>query len=313
MTSVLDFHAHILTPHYLSCLERHNALLEDGFPLPQWQEEEHLAFMERNHIFYTLLSLSSPHPYYGDLGECREVVASINETCAQLKDKHPGKFGFAAALPLPDIAASVAEAVRAMDTLGAVGVKLGSNTAGLYLGDPRLDPIFEVVNARGGILIIHPHAPAQMSRKIFTAGPVPLYEFLCDTTRGVLNMMAQGFFSKFPQVKVVVPHCGSFLPNIMDRLRGIQPILMKGGFMETPIDVDQCLKGLYFDLAGHPVPHLLPLLETITTPDHILFGSDYPFTPEPGIRATLDRLAQQVPSSKLEGYLWDNGARLLGL
>lgn len=313
MTPIIDLHTHLVPPVYRAFLEQHNALLEDGFPLPPWDPDRHLEFMDRSHIAFSVLSLSSPHPYYGDGAACREVVRAVNEECAQCRRQHPDRFGFAACLPLPDVEAAVQETVYAMDTLGAVGVKLGSNTQGVYLGDPRLDPIFRELNARGGLLLIHPHAPAQMSREVFSAGPVPLFEFLCDTTRGVLNMMYQGFFDKFPQVKVVVPHCGSFLPNITDRLRGIQPILMGSGLLDRPMDVDGCLSKLYFDLAGNPAPHLLPLLLTMTTPDHVVFGSDYPFTPEPAIRANLDQLAQPAEQPLLDRMLWDNGAALLGL
>lgn len=33
---IIDIHTHFLTPKYLKFLEKHNALLEDGFPLPKY-------------------------------------------------------------------------------------------------------------------------------------------------------------------------------------------------------------------------------------------------------------------------------------
>ena len=39
------------------------------------------------------------------------------------------------------------------------------------------------------------------------------------------------------------------------------------------------------DLAGFPVPRQLDALLTITTTDHLHYGSDYPFTPEFAVRA----------------------------
>lgn len=41
--------------------------------------------------------------------------------------EHPGRFLFCAALPLPDVAASIGEAVYALDTLKADGIKLATN------------------------------------------------------------------------------------------------------------------------------------------------------------------------------------------
>ena len=30
----IDLHSHIITPEYLAVLERHNALMDEGFPIP---------------------------------------------------------------------------------------------------------------------------------------------------------------------------------------------------------------------------------------------------------------------------------------
>ncbi len=61
---IIDAHAHFLTPEYMDMLARHDATLEDGFPLPEWHVEEHLALMDKCGISWALLSLSSPHPYF---------------------------------------------------------------------------------------------------------------------------------------------------------------------------------------------------------------------------------------------------------
>ncbi len=45
-----------------------------------------------------------------------------------VKAQHEGRFLFCAALPLPDVDAAIREAVYALDTLHADGVKLGWNS-----------------------------------------------------------------------------------------------------------------------------------------------------------------------------------------
>jgi hypothetical protein len=39
------------------------------------------------------------------------------------------------------------------------------------------------------------------------------------------------------------------------------------------------LARLHFDLAGYPIPRQLDALLTLTTLEHLHYGSDYPFTP----------------------------------
>lgn len=275
---MIDIHAHMIPPVYRAMLERHDALLEDGFPVPEWSLEAHMEFNEKAGITRSLLSVSSPHPYFGDAAESQEVCRAINEFGADCRKADPDMFGFAACVPLPDVEGAAAEAVYALDVLHADAVKLASNSRGLYLGDPAMEPLFAELNSRKAIVILHPHRPEPMKEGVFTAGPVPLFEFLCDTTRAVLNLIASGTMARYPDIRFVVPHCGSFLPNIYDRLQGISKILVPLGKMPE-IDVKKEFSRLWFDTAGSPVPDLLNLLETFAAPEKILFGSDFPYTP----------------------------------
>lgn len=114
---ILDIHSHNVLPEYLAVLRAHGAELEEGFPLPVWTEEAHLAFMEENGMATAVLSMPAPQPYFGDSDECKKAVRQYNEACAALKAKHPGKFLFVAALPLPDVDAAIEEAAYALDVL----------------------------------------------------------------------------------------------------------------------------------------------------------------------------------------------------
>src|SRR5215471_6798823 len=50
--------------------------------------------------------------------------------------------------------------------------------------------------------------------------------------------------------------------------------------VNTSVDVLRDIARLQYDLAGFPVPRQLDALLTITTLEHLHYGSDYPFTPE---------------------------------
>ena len=97
-------------------------------------------------------------------------------------------------------------------------------------------------------------------------------------------------------------------------MKSILPAMVAQGYMQ-PIDWEGNLSRLYFDLAGSPTPEVLRSLLTITTPDHILYGSDYPYLPDAVLKANLQRLKQTLASDEeLAGYaemfLWKNAERL---
>jgi amidohydrolase 2 len=90
------------------------------------------------------------------------------------------------------------------------------------------------------------------------------------------NMIVNNIFVRFPNIKFVVPHNGSFLPYMIQRFKGVSNILVARKMIE-PVDIDANIKNLYFDIAGDPEPNALDMLLTITDEKHILYGSDYPY------------------------------------
>lgn len=43
---VTDWHSHAIPDSYRELVARHGALLDEGFPLPQWSAEAHLQLMD---------------------------------------------------------------------------------------------------------------------------------------------------------------------------------------------------------------------------------------------------------------------------
>ena len=314
LAQTVDVHTHIIIPEYMEVLKAHGAELEETFPLPEWDAERHIAFMDSADIRTAVLTMPAPQPYYNNIEESAKCIRRVNEVSAKVKRQYPGRFKFCAALPLPDMNAAIREAIYALDTLGADGVKLATNSRGQYLGDEALDPLMEVLNERHAVIIIHPHRPTPYPEKIIATTPLAMYEYPAETTRAVVNMLARNVLVRYPNLKVVVPHCGSFLPLALPRMKSILPAMVVQGYMQ-PIDWEGNLSHLYFDLAGNPTIEVLHSLLTITSPDHILYGSDYPYLPDAVLKANLQRLKQTLAADKeLAGYadrfLWKNAERL---
>lgn len=311
---VIDLHCHNILPSYLTVLEKHNALLDEGFPLPQWTVENHLQFMENAGIATSVLTMPAPHPWFGDVDECRAAVRRYNEACAALKKAHPGKFLFCASLPLPDVDAAIAEAVYALDSLGADGVKLATNVRGQYLGDAELEPLMKVLNDRSVVIIIHPHKPMPINDEMMAQVPLAIYEYPAETTRTIINLLAHNVLSRYRNLKMVVPHCGSFLPLALPRMKALMPAMTANGLMSS-VDFDANLSQLYYDLAGAASPAVISSMLTITSPNHILYGTDYPYQPAERLSENLRRLEQELMADSVlcqykELFLHKNAERL---
>lgn len=311
---VIDVHSHIVLSEYLEVLEKHDALLEETFPLPVWNAASQVEFMKEANIEYAVLTMPAPQPYYGDSEECRKIIRLINEASAKVKNKYPGKFKFCASLPLPDVNAAIKEAIYALDTLHADGIRLATNSRGLYIGDEKLDTLMSVLNERNAVIIIHPHRPTPYPEEIIKTTPLAMYEYPAETTRAIVNMISRNVLVRYPNIKVVVPHCGSFLPLAIPRMKSILPAMVAKGYMET-IDWDGNLSKLYYDLAGNPTPEIINMMLTITTPEHIMYGSDYPYLPDSVLIKKQEQLKNELTNDKelsqyAEMFLYGNAKHL---
>ena len=294
---VVDVHSHIITPEFVSALESEGRLMDEGFPLPKYDVTNHLQWMDEAGVQTSVLTLAAPQPVAQSLtkkkGSRYSVLRECNEAAARIKREHPGRFLFCAALPLPDVQQAIAEARYALDTLKADGIKLATNVEGQYLGAPELDPLFDFLNERGAVVILHPHRPEPVNREVMVQTPLAMQEYLAETTRAVANMISRNVLARYPQVKVVVPHCGAYLPLAIPRMKSLTPVMQKNK-MVGEIDYDANLRALYYDLAGAHSPEVIRMLLTITTPDHLLYGSDYPYVAPQVLTQSLQRMQQYL-------------------
>ena len=273
--------------------------------------------MENAGIGKAILSMSAPQPYYGNTDECTRIVRFYNEASARLKSDYPGKFLFCASLPLPDVEAAIKEAVYALDTLGADGIKLATDSRGQYLGDPALDTLMSVLNERHAVVILHPHKPVPVNDTLIAATPLAIYEYPAETTRTVVNMIVHNVPARYPNIRFVIPHCGSFLPLALPRMKMVHPAMLAKGLMNS-IDWEANLKNLYYDLAGGVTPEVIKMLLAITTPDHLMYGSDYPYQPAAVLTENLNKLRSALKSDDMlaphiDGILWSNAYKLFNM
>ena len=309
----MDVHSHIITSEFVSALEQEVRLMDEGFPLPKYDVTEHLKWMDEAGIETSVLTLAAPQP------TSAEVVRKSNEAAARIRKEHPGRFMFCAALPLSDVQKAIEEAKYALDVLKADGIKLATNVNGQYLGAPELDTLFSVLNERKAVVILHPHRPEPVNQQVMQQTPLAMQEYLSETTRAVTNIISRNVLARYPNVKVIVPHCGAYLPLAVPRMKSLTPV-MQANKMVGEIDWEANLRALYYDLAGAHSPETIRMILTITTPDHLLYGSDYPYVAPQVLTQSLARMkdylskepdlgtsAQDDTLPKCQMVVWTNG------
>jgi 6-methylsalicylate decarboxylase len=78
----------------------------------------------------------------------------------------------------------------------------------------------------------------------------------------------------------------------------------------TPDRIMKQLRNLYFDVAQASGPQVLSCLAEITTPDHILFGSDWPYCSEKVGKLTIDSIAGNANGETFGGVFRRNAQAL---
>jgi predicted TIM-barrel fold metal-dependent hydrolase len=98
-------------------------------------------------------------------------------------------------------------------------------------------------------------------------------------------------------------------------MKSLTPV-MQANKMVGEIDWDANLAALYYDLAGAHSPEVIRMMLTITTPDHLLYGSDYPYVAPQMLTKSLARMKQYLSDEPdlvpfREMILYQNAHQLL--
>ncbi|MFT3723252.1 MAG: amidohydrolase family protein [Hyphomonadaceae bacterium] len=289
----IDVHAHFLPEVYTDALARHGLTrLDGGMPIPTWNTALALTTMDKMEIETAIVSVSSPSTHFLPVQEKPDLCRQINLAGRALTTAHPDRFGFFASLPLPDVDAALREIAHAFDALEVDGVILETNINGEYLGSPRFAPIFSELNRRKAVVFLHPTSPACLD-VLSPQRPAPLLEFPLDTTRTIVDMLYNRTIQSNPDIDFIIPHGGAALPVLVSRIAAFAALPFIQNRPASEQEVFETLARLHYDLALSTHPTALAALRNLAPMTQILFGSDWPFTPEPSVARNLKQLTTQ--------------------
>ncbi len=309
-TRLIDLHHHILPPAYLAEARDRVVAQGQGY-LParalEWSPQNSLTEMDQNGVATSIVSISTPGIWFGDTQPARTLARKCNEYAAQLVKDYPGRFGFFAAVPLPDIEGSLREAAYALDVLKADGIGLMTSYGDKWPGDPTYAPVFEELNRRKAVVYFHPTGP-NCCRDLIPNVPYVFTELPHDTTRAVTSLLFSGSLGRFRDIRFIFSHAGGTLPMVVGRISR-QSAQMKELADRLPNGVEYELKRLYYEIAGSANPPAMAALMKLVPTSQILFGSDYPWGSIAVTAGGLSSLA--LSASDLDAIGRDNALTLL--
>jgi len=193
------------------------------------------------------------------------------------------------------------------------GVSTSTSIRDVYLGEPQFDPWFEELNRRGATLFVHPTFTKASQNLLIGLNPSVL-EFMFDTTRMIVNMVATGAKKRFSNIKIISTHGGGTIPYLVNRIQMLEHAFGVGtGRLElSPEEVRDGIASFYYDLtAGTSEAQLGAILKLVPV-SQLMMGLDFPFMPKSTFAPAIADIGRYPAFNKadLQGLSYDNAGHL---
>jgi len=260
-----------------------------------------------------IISLTTPGVELLDPSEGIFWAKQINDYFASICETYRGRLYFNAAIPCKDIKASVKEIERAKVELNAKGITMFSNIDGEPIYSPEYLPIFEVAEAYGLPIFIHPAPPLTTDVMRRVKMPLPLYGFIIDTTIAITGLIFNGVLDRFPHLKIIHAHLGGVFPYLVGRIDDCYNAYKDDyGFSLRDRPSDYYRRNVYDDVISFHGPALKCAIEFLGT-ERLMIGTDYAH-PIGGPKRAIDSIKSlNLGIEEMEKIMWRNAAQLYRL
>ena len=311
MVPVIDVHTHMLNHAWLALLEKHGrprytlgevagglrAIHLDGAPfmtpVPEMFDWDlRIRNMNRTAIDVSVVSLTCPNCYWGGEGVSLKAAQTMNDEMARARKTYPDRIQWFCSLPWQYPKAARKELARAAKA-GACGVMVLANIAEKPLTDPAFAPIWKAIDDLRLPVLVHPTAPPGVGALGMTEFQLTAsIGFTFDTSLAVSRMIYDGFFDRYPHLKIIASHGGGALPYLIGRLDQCFEHIpaCRAKVSEKP---SLTARRIWADAVVFS-DEALAMAVRVFGSDRVLYGSDYPHTiGDPiGCLARVDRLPE---------------------
>jgi aminocarboxymuconate-semialdehyde decarboxylase len=290
---VVDVHTHMLNDGFLKLLRKHGkgyqvkkvvggqtGIFKDGAPfmtlMPgMFDYDLRIQAMDAAGVDIAIVTLTSPNVYWGSARSSLEAAKLVNDDMAARQREYGGRIRFMCSLPWQHPKLALAELKRSCDELGAVGVMVLANIDGLSLTEKKFAPIWREIDKRALPVLVHPTAPPGTAElDVMRYNLIASVGFMFDTSLAVARMIYDGFFDRYPRLKLIASHGGGALPYLAGRL-DICFDNMPACRERISSRPSTYLKKIYYDSVVFQ-PESLALALKVGGERNVLYGSDYP-------------------------------------
>lgn len=293
MSIVIDVHTHMLSREWAASLKEHGApryavksvagvgdvIHLNGAPfmtmLPEmFDYEMRIKNMDKARVDVAVISLTCPNVYWGGAEVSQRVARRINDDMAAAQSAYPDRIRWFASLPWQHSELAVAELARAHQ-MGAAGVMVLGNIAGKSLTDPVFAKIWQAIDAIDLPVFLHPTVPPGITELDMTdLNLVPSIGFVFDTSLAVARCIYDGFFDRYPKIRLIAAHGGGALPYLVGRL-DICHEKIPACSSRTKERPSNYMRRIYVDSVVFRQEALQACID-VCGPENVLYGSDYP-------------------------------------
>jgi predicted TIM-barrel fold metal-dependent hydrolase len=257
-----------------------------------------------------------------------DLAREANDGLAELVGKHDRFLAFGAALPMNDPDAATRELERAIDELGAMGVQLHTNVGGRPLDAPEFRPLFDAIARRNAVVWLHPSRDASFAD--YPTEDRSLYEIWWtfgwpyETSVAMARLVFDGLFDRHPDIRIIAHHMGAMIPyfegrvgygwdQLGTRTSDEDYFAVLDAMPRRPVDY---FRMFYADTALFGARAGMRCGLDFFGADRVLFASDMPFEPSPGLyaRETIRGIESlDLTPEDREKVFRGNAERLLGI
>ena len=291
--AVIDVHTHMLTREYLGFLDEHGgpkyeckptkagqeSIWMHGAPfmtlMPEmWDYDARIRDMDKAGVDLAVVSLTCPNAYFGDEAISVKAATMVNDSMREQQIANPDRIAWFSSLPWQYADAAIAELERTTAE-GAIGVMVIANIDGMNLTHPDFTRVWQAIDDKALPVLVHPTAPpGTPDMSLDEYGLVPPIGFMIDTTLAVSRMILDGFFDRYPNLKIIASHGGGTLPYLAGRLDRCHEMIpaCSDVISEKP---STYLEKIYYDSVVY-AQGALDLCVAVAGSANVLYGSDYP-------------------------------------
>ena len=261
--------------------------------------------MDRSGVDWQLLS---PNPltyfHYVPAGEAIRFCRRHNDALAGWAALHPHRLGAAAALPMQDVDAAIAELRRAVRELSMLAAYIGSGMP-QGLDDAVMDPFYETVAELDVPLFIHPGPegidgpPGNAALRRYDLDII--CGFTAQETAAVATLLFGGVLHRHPALDICISHGGGATALIWGRLaKAAAKRPWAPDHLKRDGAVAEQLGRLWYDVHMHDDRAVDLLAERVGT-ERLVYGTNFAGWDAP----------DRFEAPRINAPLADNARRLL--